>query len=297
MAKSQTMGVPLNITKKEKTEREKNAHFYREQHVQEAKQLSAELGGTDQDVKEWFFSLENSSLMKVWSLYGRAEGAQALAYAKKTYPEWKSGQVRMSGSIASRLFKLLPPIMPTKVKYDLVESLWEHVGPKKKVLILAGSQSSSEDIVNVFVKEVKNLTTKWQIPEGMNIRFGWLSENGSKLTQELLSHIRKQEKELGERVIELHVPILKEKFSGELKETISRLSHFVELGNQTVELRLQGKGSAIKVSDLSPKVSDLSPKVSDLSPASSSSRDSSGVPPWVWLGGLLILVIVIMSQK
>jgi len=251
-------------------------------HIEEAKELSAELGGTDQDVKRWFFSLKESDMKKVWSLYGSAYGDKKLEYAQETFPKWKSGQRIMSGLVASRLFKLLPPIMPINAKYELVESLWNHVGPKKKRLIIAGSQSSSEEIVNIFREEVGHLTTKWVIPDGMSKRFNWLSENNSKLTQELLSHIRKQEKELGERVIKQHIPILKEKFSDELKGTISRLSHIIEVGNQSVELRLQGEGSEVKVSDWTP--------------VSSSSSNSTGSVPWLWIAGLLVAVVVIASQ-
>ena len=252
-------------------------------HIAEAKELSAELGGTDQDVKNWFFYLKESDMKKVWSLYGNAYGEKKLEYAQEAFPRWKSGKRIMSGRVASRLFKLLPPIMPIKDKYDLVESLWNHVGPKKKRLIIAGTQSSSEEIVSIFREEVGNLTTKWEIPDGMSIRFNWLSENDSKVTQKLLSHIRKQEKELGERVIEQHVPILKEKFSGELRETTSRLSHIIEVGKQSVELRLQGEGSAIKVSDWSS--------------VSSGSSGSTGSAPWLWIVGLIIAVIVFVSQK
>jgi len=252
-------------------------------HIAEAKELSAELGGTDQDVKKWFFSLKESDMKKVWSLYGEAYGQTKLEYAQLTFPRWKSGKRVMSGLVASRLFKILPPMMPVSAKYDLVESLWNHVGPKKKRLIIAGSQSSSEEIVSIFREEVSNLTTKWEIPNGMSIRFNWLSENNSKVTQELLSHIRKQEKELGERVIEQHVPILKEKFSGELKETTIRLSHIIEVGKQSVELRLQGEGSTIKVSDWYS--------------ASTGSSGSAGGTPWLWIIGLIVAAIVIFSQK
>ena len=278
LAHNKLLGDSLGKPKKKNTGLERA-----KQHIREAEELSAELGGTDQDVKKWFFSLNESKLKKVFSLYGDAYGPKKLDYAQETFAAWKSGKRKMSGLVASRLFKLLPPIMPMEDKYDLVESLWNHVGPRKKRLIQAGSQSSSEDIVKIFSEEVGKLTTKWQIPEGMNKRFNWLSENNSKVTQELLSHIRKQEKELGEKVIEQQIPILKEKFSGELKETTIRLSHVIEVGKQSVELRLQGEGSTIKVSDWSP--------------ALSGSSDSTGVSPWIWLGGLLILVIVIMSQK
>ena len=43
--------------------------------------------------------------------------------AKKAIQKWKTGTVHMSGTVAERLFKLLPPRMPLADKYQLFESL------------------------------------------------------------------------------------------------------------------------------------------------------------------------------
>ena len=37
------------------------------QHIEEAKQLTRELGGTDKDVKEYFFSLPTNELKASWT--------------------------------------------------------------------------------------------------------------------------------------------------------------------------------------------------------------------------------------
>ena len=91
------------------------------QHIEEARVLSRELGGTDQDVKRYFFSLPPSTLSHVLNLYERQHGSSARQYAQATMGAWSSGRRQMSGMIASRLYNLLPPIMPLEDKYKLVD--------------------------------------------------------------------------------------------------------------------------------------------------------------------------------
>jgi hypothetical protein len=64
--------------------------------------------------------------------YGNAYGTSARDYAQRTIEKWQTGTVHMGGQTAERLFKLLPPRMPLAAKYQLVENLWNHVGPKSK---------------------------------------------------------------------------------------------------------------------------------------------------------------------
>lgn len=55
-----------------------------ERHIREAIELSAELGGTDQDVKRYFFSLSPDRLRQILEQYGRLHGEPAREYAEKT---------------------------------------------------------------------------------------------------------------------------------------------------------------------------------------------------------------------
>ena len=73
------------------------------EHIQEAEALSRELGGTDQDVKEYFFSLSPNQLSGILDKYEQQNGEKAREYAEETFPKWKNGQVHMSGKVAERL--------------------------------------------------------------------------------------------------------------------------------------------------------------------------------------------------
>ncbi len=80
-------------------------------HIEEARIFSHEIGGTDADVKQYFFGLSGQALEQILSAYGRANGRQAEAYARRMFNRWKAGSTQMSGLVAKRLFSLLPPTM------------------------------------------------------------------------------------------------------------------------------------------------------------------------------------------
>ena len=63
------------------------------EHIREAEELSRELGGTDEDVKSYFFSLSGAELRSVLDAYERANGSLAREYAEETMSKWRSGRV------------------------------------------------------------------------------------------------------------------------------------------------------------------------------------------------------------
>jgi hypothetical protein len=252
------------------------------QHIEEAKALSRELGGTDQDVKKWFFSLRQSDLNKILKQYESAYGSKPAEYARETMPDWRSGKRKMSGLVAERLYKLLPPFMPIETKFSLVESLWHHVGPVKKRLIKAGVETSQADVLNAVTAEVRALTTDWVFPEQMQNRFKWLSADDASTYQKLLAHIKEQERALGESVLQDQIPILKAKFENDLRETTSRISYIIEVGKQSVELRMTSDIETLSVGDWHPEYA-----------SKSHSTSTDGIPWWIWIAGILTLFIVL----
>ena len=255
------------------------------QHIEEAKALSRELGGTDKDVKQWFFNLPSKDLNRILAKYEASYGSKAAQYARETMPAWRSGKRKMSGLVAERLYQLLPPIMPIETKFRLVESLWHHVGPKKKRLVKAGPDTAQQDVLNAVTREVKSLTTNWTFPEQMQNRFKWLSADDTNTYQRLLSHIKEQERALGESVLQKQIPILKAKFDNELLENTSRLSYIIEVGNQSVELRMTSNIRTISVEDWHPEKSN-----SHVGGIETSGTDSE-IPWWIWVAGVIALLL------
>ena len=220
-----------------------------EQHIREAEELSKELGGTDKDVKKWLFSRSSGELNMILSKYRNKFGDVQADYATETFQDWKSGRRKMSGRVASRFYSILPPMMPMNSKFELVESLWEHVGPKKRRVVEAGLNSDKQEVISVVRSEIEKLTTKWTVPKNLTNRFNWLSQNDSTTYQKLLSHIKESERQLGLQVIENQVPILMEKFERDWQSSTHRLSYIIDVGKQSVEIRLSGESDSVIAKD------------------------------------------------
>ena len=125
------------------------------------------------------------------------------------------------------------------------------------------------------------MTTDWDFPEQMQNRFKWLSSNDSNTYQRLLAHIKEQDRTLGESVLKKQIPVLREKFENELQETTSRLSYIIEVGKQSVKLRMTSGTDALSVGNWHPEYTGRS---------YSSSGD--GIPWWIWLIGAAILFAI-----
>lgn len=164
------------------------AHNAAIRHIQEAREFSRSVGGTDEDIKKIFFNLTNNSLNKLFEVYGREYGTDKESYARNTYHKWKSGHTKMSGMVAERLFKLLPSFLPIEAKLNLVKSLWNHTKPTSNRMI----QVKDEDDPNAIKHQVHAYFTeklsKHMIPDNFTRRFNWLAGDDSNVRQELENH-------------------------------------------------------------------------------------------------------------
>ena len=178
------------------------------EHIREAEQLSHQLGGTDKDVQRYLFSLSTHELGEILSEYGLDYGSSARDYAVKTMPRWRAGEVHMSGLVAERLYKLLPPRMPIESKFGLVESLWNHVGPSSEKTFYVGVNSSQDEVSQVVREHLERAITQHGIPEHFEARFKWLSAGDVRVKQQLLNFFRHKEKTLVQEALRTHVPVL-----------------------------------------------------------------------------------------
>ena len=134
------------------------------EHIAAAKRLTGELGGMDQEVKAYLFSLPPVELSTILDDYQRAYGSKAHQYAIKTIPKWRAGRVQMGGMVAERLFNLLPPRMPLGVKYKLVEGLWHHVGPSSKHRIRVGADVDVPEVIELARSKITEFVVNYKIP-------------------------------------------------------------------------------------------------------------------------------------
>lgn len=250
------------------------------EHIEEAKQLSSELGGTDEDVKAYLFSLPDKKLNEILETYKEKYGDKAYDYARLTIPTWKSGKRHMSGLVAGRMYSLLPPLMPLETKYKLVESLWNHVGPSSQKTFYVGSTAQKTDIkaaVNEYlIKKVIN----YEIPKKIEKRFDWLSDGDVRTKQQLLNYFRGKEKKLAEEAMNTHLPVLLDHLEREDNSFTKQLNQILIVGKHKVTISFSKEVEGI--SETPPKIPKLT-----YSSTNSSTDDNYG-----WLGWLVFIIFL-----
>ena len=181
---------------------------YARRHVEEAREFSRWIGGTDEDVKQYFFNLRGVELDAILEHYGRKHGASAKSYAIQALPRWKDGTTKMSGMIAKRLFELLPPRMPLKKKYELAENVWKHFGPSSSLALTVGPNAAIDRIAEFVVNELDENVSQYNIPEEVQNRFDWLSSGDVRIKEELLNYFRQLQKRLAVAKAKEEIPVL-----------------------------------------------------------------------------------------
>lgn len=223
------------------------------QHIREAEELTRQLGGTDQDVKEYFFGLSSTDRTQVLQLYGQKHGEVARRYAEETIPRWRAGRVKMAGQTAARLFDLLPPLMPVAQKYHLAENLWRHVGPSSKRRLRVGLDGSVDDAVAKVREHMEAVIDGYTIPDSLTRRFEWLAAGDVGLKQKLLNHLQDVEKKLVVEDARQHLPVMLEHLKSDAANYTTRLARTLTVGKHELEILLDRSASGVQLEQWRPQ--------------------------------------------
>jgi len=226
------------------------------EHIAAAKRLTAELGGMDQAVKAYFFSLPPLELTAILDDYGRAYGSKAHQYATQTIPKWSTGRVQMGGMVAERLFNLLPPRMPLGVKYKLVEGLWHHVGPSSKHRIRVGADANVAEVIELARSKINEFVVNYKIPANLEARFDWLSAGDVSIKQMLLSHIHEVEKTIVVEAVRAQMPVMLEHLRSAKPHT-GRLAQIVRVGKHELEFLMDKTVTGALIEDPSTPIRSM----------------------------------------
>lgn len=218
-------------------------------HIEAARELSRELGGTDKDVKEYFFKLPQNKLDVILREYGRLYGSSAKSYAEQTMPKWRSGRTQMSGLVAERLFNLLPPRMPLSAKYQLTENLWEHFGPRSKKRLRIGLDAGVDEAVEAVRAHFDEVVLHYKIPDQLERRFNWLSAGDVSVKQELLNHLRSKERLLLSEGARMQLPMMLSHMRGDIAGRTSRMAQTLKIGNHELELLIDPKAQGVSLEE------------------------------------------------
>jgi hypothetical protein len=214
------------------------------QHIEEARQLSVDLGGTDEDVKDYFFSLDPHELHPIMQEYGRRFGSKACEYAQQTFPAWRSRRRKMSGLVASRLFKLLPAFMPIQQKYALVKSLWEKKCPGSTKTFWVGSRASTEELRGTARDYLQKVVTDYSIPEEISRRFEWLAGQDVQLQQSLYNYFLQLHREVVTSAADERLPQFLARLRS-LDDISGQLRQTIEIGNHRLEIIFHQSASGV----------------------------------------------------
>ena len=241
------------------------------EHIREAEALSRELGGTVEDVKNYFFSLPKNELIEILDKYQIKHGIKAREYAETTLPKWKVSKVHMSGMVAERLFSLLPPTMPLESKLRLTDSLWKHVGPSSKKTYYIGLDVDLVELSRRVGEHLEEVVIHYAIPSSMEARFNWLSQGDVGIKQQLLNYFRQKEKALLSEALLTQLPVLKNHLLSKEGNLTTRVVQVLKVGKHQVEVVFDEHVSGI----------------TDVAPASLIEKVASS---WIsWVIGIIVL--------
>jgi len=221
------------------------------QHIREAEQLSRELGGTDKDVKKYFFSLPRPELKQILDDYEREFGRSPREYAEQTLPRWKSGQRKMSGMVATRLYSLLPPRMPLETKYSLVKTLWGEYSPRSYKILRIGPDATEKQVIEAVRDHIFSTIDNYEIPLLLGNRFRWLTKGDVAVQQQLLNHFLDLEKEEAVSLTKYQLPVML-KHLRQSGDEIHRLNQSIEIGHHQFDLNFDPNAIGIKLEE--PKI-------------------------------------------
>jgi hypothetical protein len=227
--------------------RDEISHEYARRHIEDYHRLAAELGGTVEDVKQYLFALTPQQLRRILQDYEAKHGAQKRNYLETTIGKWRTGERRMSGTVAERLFALLPPRMPLPTKYQLIENLWNHVGPKSKKTLRVGLDANLEQVLDAIRSHIEDVVNHYRIPDDLERRFNWLAAGDSHVKQDLLNHLRSMEKALVVEGARLRLPVLLEHLRGEAGRLTHRVAEILKIGNHELEILIDKNATGVAV--------------------------------------------------
>jgi hypothetical protein len=204
-------------------------------HIEEARQFEKEMGGTVSDVKNYFFGLQDGELNAVFSAYSRQYGASKEAYARQAFSRWKSGSTQMSGLVAKRLFDLLPPRMPIRIKLELAGNVWRHFGTSSTQHFTVGPNADAKLVMERIHETLTAEIRDYNISQNAKTRFDWLAAGDVSVKEHLLNHFKQMDRKIATDSLYEQLPVLQAQMrdhsghTGSIHTKIQIHKHSVEI--------------------------------------------------------------------
>jgi hypothetical protein len=221
-------------------------------HVKAAKEFSDTVGAADIIVKQAFFGLSDHARNVLFDRYEHAHGKSARTYAQQNVIQWQTNQRRMSGIVARRLFDLMPPMMDATEKHQVVELIWKRYGPYSKHFVLIGPNADVDAVMKDIEKYFSGLEILHAIPEELEKKFSWISNNDVTLKQQLLNYFMEKQLENALQSARLFIEMIIQAISALDDVEIKKLQHCITIGNHCLELHAQSELDGYSLTALDP---------------------------------------------
>lgn len=194
------------------------------------------IGGIDKEIKTIFLNLPYHKLEEVFRRYGRAHGSSALSYARRTYVDWKCGCVAMSGMVADRLLNLVPSILDSDTRFELVKKVRAAQFPKTHQVVKC-EPSDWRNKVAPVVADLVARSQQVQIPQHVIERVRWLADGDSTAAQQLLAAAEQEEAAV--RLHFLEAEFMRIDFLLANIDAKKTITHTIELPQGCVAVRIE----------------------------------------------------------
>ena len=164
---------------------------WKEFHERQRAKVSAKYGGIDGDVRAAFFALDAPALETFFQTYKSQYGSSAASYARKTYANWKEGEIEPSGQTSERLLEILPSFLSFHTKCALLQKLRDRYrNPESHQLTL--SVYNWRRAVLPLVQHLIHKSYTAELPESVQSRLTWLSSGSMQAAKALLAEAEAQ---------------------------------------------------------------------------------------------------------
>jgi len=148
--------------------------------------------GLDRFIRPMFFKLDQKALLELFRRYQLEYGIAKRDYAEKTYPSWKAGTTRLSGTVVERLILLLPHVLSADDKYILVKHLRDRSRSRARKSF---NISYLNNLITIRdqIKDDIGKDREFVLPVSITEALSWLANNDAKAAQTLLRAVADRE--------------------------------------------------------------------------------------------------------
>jgi len=175
--------------------------------------LSSMFGDAVGQIKNAFLALEPATLNELLEDYGALYGAAAESYARKAFPDWKSGSTNLSGQTMQRLIALVPPYLSAATRFGLLQEVVKKqasssYGKAYKVIRISSEEPNAGFAeLDAALHSMRHEDALAHIPEGVMNAAKWLYDDDITAARAMLAQAEARKNEIikasADREIEL----------------------------------------------------------------------------------------------